>query len=150
MRHVVDQAEFLRLRGDDLLAGENQAERFWQTDEARKTGRAAPRGNDPELRFGQAALCGAIGGGHAPVASERDFETAAEAHAVNRGNARDIETTQAREDAMAVVDQFGKVHGLEGLRVADASIMPDCIRANTNVTVMVIGERVADLIRQGH
>ena len=44
---------------------------------------------------------------------------------------------------MAVVDQYGKVHGLEGLRVADASIMPDCIRANTNVTTMMIGERVA-------
>jgi choline dehydrogenase len=52
-------------------------------------------------------------------------------------------------DPMAVVDQFGKVHGLEGLRVADASIMPDCIRANTNVTTMVIGERIADFIRQG-
>lgn len=52
-------------------------------------------------------------------------------------------------DAMAVVDPYGKVHGLEGLRVADASIMPDCIRANTNVTTMVIGERVADFIRQG-
>jgi choline dehydrogenase len=52
-------------------------------------------------------------------------------------------------DPMAVVDQYGKVHGLEGLRVADASIMPDCIRANTNVTTMVIGERVADFIRQG-
>jgi choline dehydrogenase len=52
-------------------------------------------------------------------------------------------------DAMAVVDQFGKVHGLEGLRVADASIMPDCIRANTNVTTMVIGERIADLIKEG-
>ena len=50
-------------------------------------------------------------------------------------------------DAMAVVDQYGKVHGIEGLRVADASIMPDCVRANTNVTCMVIGERVADFMR---
>jgi len=33
--------------------------------------------------------------------------------------------------------------------VADASIMPDCIRANTNVTTMMIGERVADMIRAG-
>jgi choline dehydrogenase len=49
-------------------------------------------------------------------------------------------------DSMAVVDQFGKVHGIEGLRVADASIMPDCIRANTNVTTMMIGERVSDFI----
>ncbi len=48
---------------------------------------------------------------------------------------------------MAVVDQYGKVHGVEGLRVVDASIMPDCVRANTNVTSMVIGERVADFMR---
>ena len=33
-------------------------------------------------------------------------------------------------DSMAVVDQYGKVYGLEGLRVADAYIMPDCIRTN--------------------
>ena len=51
-------------------------------------------------------------------------------------------------DPMAVVDQYGSVHGIEGLRVVDASIMPDCIRANTNVTSMVIGERVADFIQQ--
>ncbi len=49
-------------------------------------------------------------------------------------------------DPMAVVDQHGRVHGIEGLRVADASIMPDCIRANTNVTTMMIGERVAEFI----
>ena len=52
-------------------------------------------------------------------------------------------------DPMAVVDQYGKVHGVSGLRVVDASIMPDCIRANTNVTTMMIGERVSDFIKQG-
>jgi choline dehydrogenase-like flavoprotein len=52
-------------------------------------------------------------------------------------------------DPMAVVDQYGKVHGIQNLRIADASIMPDCIRANTNVTTMMIGERIADFIRQG-
>ena len=52
-------------------------------------------------------------------------------------------------DPMAVVDQYGHVHGLQSLRVVDASIMPDCIRANTNVTTMMIGERIADFIRQG-
>ncbi len=52
-------------------------------------------------------------------------------------------------DPMAVVDQHGGVHGVEGLRVVDASIMPDCIRANTNVTTMMIGERIADLIEGG-
>ncbi|MGE3270043.1 MAG: mycofactocin system GMC family oxidoreductase MftG [Chloroflexota bacterium] len=52
-------------------------------------------------------------------------------------------------DPLAVVDQYGKVHGIQGLRVVDASIMPDCIRANTNVTTMMIGERVADFIKAG-
>ena len=52
-------------------------------------------------------------------------------------------------DPMAVVDQHGKVHGAEGLRVVDASIMPECVRANINVTVLTIGERVADFIKQG-
>ena len=51
-------------------------------------------------------------------------------------------------DPMAVVDQYGKVHGLDGLRVVDASIMPNCVRANTNVTTMMIGERIADFMRQ--
>ncbi len=49
-------------------------------------------------------------------------------------------------DPMAVVDQFGRVHGIEGLRVADASIMPDVIRANTNLTTIMIGERIAHWI----
>jgi choline dehydrogenase len=51
------------------------------------------------------------------------------------------------EDAMAVVDQYGKVHGLDNIRVADASVMPDCIRANTNVTTMMIGERISDFMK---
>jgi len=50
-------------------------------------------------------------------------------------------------DPESVVDNAGRVHGLSNLRVVDASIMPDCVRANTNVTTMVIGERIADLIR---
>jgi choline dehydrogenase len=54
-----------------------------------------------------------------------------------------------QHDRMAVVDQAGKVYGVDGLRVADASIMPHCPRANTNLTTMMIGERIADLIRQG-
>jgi choline dehydrogenase-like flavoprotein len=52
-------------------------------------------------------------------------------------------------DPLAVVDQFGRVHGLEGLRIADASIMPDCIRANTNATTIMIGERVAEFMQTG-
>ena len=52
-------------------------------------------------------------------------------------------------DPTAVVDQYGRVYGTNGLRVADASIMPDCIRGNTNATVMAIGERIADFVKEG-
>ena len=52
-------------------------------------------------------------------------------------------------DPMAVLDQFCHVRGVEGLRVADASVMPDCIRANTNATTIMIGEKVADFIKEG-
>ena len=51
-------------------------------------------------------------------------------------------------DPLAVVDQYGRVSGLEGLRVADASVMPDVIRANTNATTIMIAERVVDVMRQ--
>ncbi len=51
-------------------------------------------------------------------------------------------------DPMAVVDQYGRVHGIRNLRVADASVFPDCVRANINLTTMMIGERIADFIRQ--
>lgn len=52
-------------------------------------------------------------------------------------------------DPMAVVDQYCRVYRFEGLRVADASVMPDVIRANTNATTIMIAERVAEFIRQG-
>lgn len=50
-------------------------------------------------------------------------------------------------DPLAVVDQYGKVHGTDGLRVIDASIMPDTVRANLNLTVLAMAERAADFIK---
>ena len=52
-------------------------------------------------------------------------------------------------DPMAVVSQSGRVYGLEGLRVADASIMPDLVSAPINPAVLMIGERITDLVRSG-
>jgi choline dehydrogenase-like flavoprotein len=96
-----------------------------------------------------------------PIIAERieptDAELASDA-ALNEYLLREVTTGQhisgtckmgPASDPMAVVDQHGHVHGLQNLRVVDASIMPDCIRANTNVTTMMIGERIADFIRQG-
>jgi len=44
---------------------------------------------------------------------------------------------------MAVVDQYGRVHGLEGLRVVDGSILPHVTRANTHATIIMAAERIA-------
>jgi choline dehydrogenase len=52
-------------------------------------------------------------------------------------------------DHLAVVDQYCRVYGLENLRVVDASVMPDVVRANTNATTIMIAERVADWVREG-
>ena len=52
------------------------------------------------------------------------------------------------DDPMAVVDQYCRVRGLMGLRVVDASVMPDVIRANTNATTIMIAEKVADWMNQ--
>ena len=49
-------------------------------------------------------------------------------------------------DPEAVVDQYCQVRGVEGLRVIDASVMPEIPRANTNATTIMIAERAADLI----
>ena len=52
-------------------------------------------------------------------------------------------------DQNAVVDKNLKVHGIKGLRVADASIMPTLVSGNTNAVCMMIGERCADFIING-
>tara|TARA_Y100000758_G_C16022786_1_gene411761 strand:- start:1018 stop:1194 length:177 start_codon:yes stop_codon:yes gene_type:complete len=47
----------------------------------------------------------------------------------------------------AVVDENCRVFGVDNLYIADASIMPDTVRANTNVTTMMIGEKVSDFLK---
>jgi choline dehydrogenase len=57
-----------------------------------------------------------------------------------------VGTCKMGSDPMAVVDAGLRVHGIAGLRVADASIMPTLTSGNTNVPCIMIGEKAADMV----
>jgi choline dehydrogenase len=71
---------------------------------------------------------------------------------------RDVATTYSHEtctakmgrDSMSVVDGHLKVYGIEGLRIADGSIMPRVIAGNTMAPCVVIGERAAEMLKAQH
>lgn len=80
----------------------------------------------------------------AEVSSDKDLL----AHARKEGQSayHPVGTCRMGSDPAAVVDAKLRVHGIAGLRVADASIMPTLVSGNTNAACMMIGEKAADLI----
>lgn len=78
------------------------------------------------------------------VVSEADLEAFIRAKA--DADYHSVGTARMGRDALAVVDERLRVHGVEGLRVVDASVMPRIVGANTNMAVVMIAEKAADLI----
>jgi choline dehydrogenase len=60
-----------------------------------------------------------------------------------------VSTCRMGQDYMSVVDEKLRVHGIEGLRVVDGSVMPRIVSGNTNAACIMIGEKGADLIKNG-
>ena len=58
-------------------------------------------------------------------------------------------TCKMGSDRMAVVNERLQVHGIDGLRVADASIMPVITSGNTNAPTIMIGEKASDMVLKG-
>lgn len=81
------------------------------------------------------------------VRTQVDFEEYARQY--GRTSYHPTGTCKMGVDEMAVVDARLRVHGLEGVRICDSSVMPSLIGSNTNAATMMIAEKASDMIRGG-
>jgi choline dehydrogenase len=80
--------------------------------------------------------------------AQTEEELLASTRAYAQNGDHPVGTVKMGQDPLAVVDERLRVHGLRGLRVVDASIMPTVPRGNTNIPTIMIAERAADLIKE--
>ena len=100
--------------------------------------------------MGSPALAGIVGEELAPGGTlEGDDELIAWVKENAETTYHPVGTCKMGSDPMAVVDDRLRVHGMEGLRVADASIMPTLTSGNTNAPSIMIGEKAAEMILAG-
>ena len=78
--------------------------------------------------------------------AETDEELLEAARNISQTIYHPTSTCKMGSDPEAVVDDRLRVHGIKGLRVADASIMPTIVSGNTNAPTIMIGEKASDMI----
>lgn len=93
------------------------------------------------------AICDGVLAGETPLAELTDVDAFLRAAVTNYVHPVGTCRMGSPDDPAAVVDLQGRVMGTQGLRVADASVMPDLPRANTHLTTVAIAERIARDIR---
>jgi len=82
------------------------------------------------------------------VATDTDEEIAADVRQRGVSNLHPVGTCGMGQGPMAVVDPRLRVHGIDGLRVVDASVMPVIVAGNTNAPTIMIAEKASDMIQE--